>query len=101
MFQSQMLITEIQMNSFNFSESTRQDLVKQFGTWFAKEATPSQTAAKCAARLTQIEEWKNNLTILQKEQEVLVLQQKKADMKKTVSSMTAEEKAEMILLLNS
>ena len=79
---------------------TRKELVNVFGTWFAKDATPVEIAAKCAARLALIEEWKKNLTNLKEEQVVLVLEQKKADMKASVASMSAEEKAEMIKLLN-
>ena len=88
------------MNTLYSSEMTRQDLVKQFGTWFPKNATSAEIAAKCEQRLELMEEWRKNLTNLKSVQEILVLEQKKADMKKTVSSMSADEKAEMIKLLN-
>ena len=88
------------METYKINEMTRKESTEFFGTWFAQDATPVEIAAKCAARLELMEEWRKNLTNLKSVQEILVLEQKKADMKKTVSSMSADEKAEMIKLLN-
>ena len=89
------------MSKIKIKESEREISVSKFGTWFPKNATPEQIITKCNARLASMEEWKNNLTILKQEQEVLILEQKKNEMKKQVSSMSEAEKAELLTLLNS
>lgn len=89
------------MSKIKIKESEREISVSKFGTWFPKNATPEQIITKCNARLASMEEWMKNTTILKQEQEVLILEQKKADMKKTVVSMSAEEKAELLTLLKA
>ena len=89
------------METYKTNKMTRKESTESFGTWFAQDATPVEIAAKCAARLELIEEWKKNLTILKEEQEALVLEQKKNEMKNLVSSMSEAEKAELLTLLNS
>lgn len=89
------------METYKINEMTRKESTESFGTWFAQDATPVEIAAKCAARLELMEEWMKNLTILKEEKEALILEQKKNEMKKLVSSMSEAEKAELLTLLNS
>jgi flagellar motility protein MotE (MotC chaperone) len=79
----------------------RKESVTKFGTWFAKGATPADILTKCAERLALIEEWKKDLSTLKEEQEYLIKEQKIAELRASVASMSDKDKAELLALLSA
>lgn len=88
--------------SLDAKQPTARELaVKKYGKWFAANATPEELLKKCNERIAEYKEWTTNLEVLKAEKEAEIKAQRIDALKTSVSTMTAEEKKEIINLLSA
>jgi hypothetical protein len=79
----------------------RKESIDSYGTSFGKLLTSDELLKRCDEQLEKCEKWTANLTALKAEKEAEIKAQRIEALKTSVSTMSAEEKAEIINLLNA
>jgi len=81
--------------------TARELSVREYGKWFAEKASAEELLKKCNERIAEYKQWTANLEILKAEKEAEVKAQRVEALKASVVSMSAEEKAELVKLLEA
>lgn len=92
-----MITTEEQIKEVGAKAISRE----AYGTWFAEKATPQELIVRCDSQIADCKKWIVNLEVLKAENEMKVKAERLEALKTSISTMSAEEKAEIINLLNA